>query len=601
MRRILPIFVLVAALLQADCAGTTTGSGNSGNPGTPPPAITVMVSPSAANVRASASQSFTATVTGTSNSSVTWQVNGVAGGSASIGTITSSGAYTAPASVPNSNTVKVQAVSAADSSSFGKSVVTLWNPIPVLASVAPTSVSTGNFSIALNGSGFVSGAQAQLAGSPLATTFVSSTQLTATGSESSAGNVAVSVTNPNPGSATSGSVNLQVTSQNGGNPPPPPPPVCSVMTAGQGGSLNGFVPFPADNLWNTDISSARVDPNSAAIINFIGASVPVHPDFGSGLYNGSIMGIPYEVVDSSQGPVTINFTAYGDESDPGPMPIPLNAPIEGDPNPSGDQHVLILDNSNCWLYELYNASPSGSAWTAGSAAVWDLTADEQRPYTWTSADAAGLPIFPGLARYDEVAAGAINHALRFTLQSSRAAFVPPASHWAANSSNANAAPMGMRMRLKASFDISGFSATNQVILSALKKYGMIMADNGSSMYISGAPDDRWNNDDLHNLDGVTAADFDVIQMTPIYTSANIPQGSAPVISSFTANSQSVSASTSVTLSWTVTGASYLIVSPDIGATRGTSVIVTPSQSTTYTLYATNAFGRTTATVNITVH
>jgi len=343
-----------------------------------------------------------------------------------------------------------------------------------------------------------------------------------------------------------------VTSQSGGNPPPPPPPVCSVMTAGQGGSLNGFVPFPADNLWNQDISSAPVDPNSAVIINFIGASVPVHPDFGSGLYNGSIMGIPYEVVDSSQGPVTINFTAYGDESDPGPMPIPLNAPIEGDPNPSGDQHVLILDNANCWLYELYNASPSGSAWNAGSTAVWDLTADEQRPYTWTSADAAGLPIFPGLARYDEVAAGAINHALRFTLQSSRAAFVPPASHWAANSSNANAAPMGMRMRLKASFDISGFSATNQVILAALKKYGMIMADNGSSMYISGAPDDRWNNDDLHNLDGVTASDFDVIQMTPIYTNANIPQGSAPAISSFAASSQSVSAGTPVTLSWSVT-------------------------------------------------
>jgi len=601
MRRILPIFVLVAALLQADCAGVTGGSGNSGNPGTPPPAITVSVSPNAANVRASASQSFTATVTGTSNSSVTWEVNGVAGGSASIGTITSSGAYTAPASVPNSNTVTVQAVSAADSSSFGKSVVTLWNPIPVLASVAPTSVSTGNFSFTLNGSGFASGAQAQLAGSPLATTFVSSTQLTATGSESSTGNFAVSVTNPNPGSATSGSVNLQVTSQSGGNPPPPPPPVCSVMTAGQGGSLNGFVPFPADNLWNTDISSAPVDPNSAAIINFIGASVPVHPDFGSGIYNGSIMGIPYEVVDSSQAPVTINFTAYGDESDPGPMPIPLNAPIEGDPNPSGDQHVLILDNSNCWLYELYNASPSGSTWNAGSAVVWDLTADEQRPYTWTSADAAGLPIFPGLARYDEVAAGAINHALRFTLQSSRAAFVPPASHWAANSSNANAAPMGMRMRLKANFDISGFSATNQVILAALKKYGMIMADNGSSLYISGAPDDRWNNDDLHNLDGVTASDFDVIQMTAIYTNANIPHGAAPAISSFIASSQSVSAGTPVTLSWSVTGASYLIVSPDIGATRGTSVIVTPSQSTTYTLYATNAFGRTTATVNITVH
>jgi hypothetical protein len=199
-----------------------------------------------------------------------------------------------------------------------------------------------------------------------------------------------------------------------------------------------------------------------------------------------------------------------------------------------------------------------------------------------------------------VATGAINHALRFTLQNSIAAFTPPASHWAATSTNANAAPMGMRLRLKASFDISTYSATNQVILTALQKYGMIMADNGSSMFISGAPDSRWNNDDLHNLDGVTAADFDVVQMDPIYTSANIPTGAAPSISSFTASSQSVSAGTAVTLNWSVTGASYLIVSPDIGATRGTGVVVSPSQSTTYTLYATNAFGRTTATVNITV-
>ena len=375
------------------------------------------------------------------------------------------------------------------------------------------------------------------------------------------------------------------------------------MSAGQGGNLNGFIPFPADNAWNQDISSAPVDPNSAAIINFIGSTVAVHPDFGSGLYSGSSIGIPYLVVNSSQGPVTINFTAYGSESDPGPMPIPTTAPIEGYPAPgNGDRHVLVLDNANCWLYELYSSYPqSDGTWNAASAAVWDLTADEQRPYTWTSADAAGLPIFPGLVRYDEVAAGQINHAIRFTLQSSRAAFVPPASHWAANSSNVNAAPMGMRMRLKASFDISGFSATNQVILTALKKYGMIMADNGSSMYISGAPDDRWDNDDLHNLGGITASDFDVIEMNPIYTASNVPQGSAPSIASFTASSQSVSAGTQVTLSWSVSGASYLVVSPDVGAVRGSSVIVTPMQSTMYTLYATNAFGRTTATINITAH
>ena len=594
-------------MFQANCAGVTGGS-SIGSPGTPPPAppqakVAVSVSPNTVTLRAGSTQPFIATVTGSSNASVIWQVNSVTGGAALSGTISPSGVYTAPAIVPSANSVTVEAVSVADSSASGQGAVTLWNPVPVLAAISPVSVGEGAFSITLTGSKFASGAQVMLGGSPLPTTFSSSTELEATGDAAAVGVFAVTVENPNPGSSASGAVNLQVTSSGGGNPPPPPSPplACSVMQPGQGGSLGGFVPFPADNLWNQDISGAAVDPNSAALIAFIGTGIVLHPDFGSGLYAGSIIGIPYQVVDSTQGPVTINFTEYGDESDPGPMPIPLDAPIEGDPNPSGDQHVLILDNSNCWLYELYNASPSGSAWNAGSAAVWDLSADEQRPYTWTSADAAGQPIFPGLARYDEVAAGAINHALRFTLNSSIAAFTPPASHWAATSTNANAAPMGMRLRLKSSFDISGFSATNQVILTALKKYGMIMADNGSNMYISGAPDARWSNDDLHNLDGVTNDDFDVVEMNPVYTAANVPTGAAPTIASFTASSQSVSAGTPVTLGWAVSGASYLIVSPDIGATRGTSVVVTPAQSTTYTLYATNSFGRSTATVSIALH
>ncbi len=376
---------------------------------------------------------------------------------------------------------------------------------------------------------------------------------------------------------------------------------CSQIATGQGASLNGFLPFPASSLWNQDISSAPVDPNSAAIVSLIGSGTPVHPDFGSGLYDGSYMGIPYIVVDSSQAPVSINFTAYGDESDPGPMPIPANAPIEGYPNPSGDEHVLVLDNNQCWLYELYQGAPNANgSWNAGSAAVWDLLANEQRPYTWTSADAAGLPIFPGLLRYDEVAAGSINHAIRFTLQHSRAAFTAPASHWAANSSDPNAAPMGMRMRLKSSVDISGFSQTNQVILTALKKYGIIMADNGSSMYLTGTPDDRWNNDDLHTLGTLTASDFEVVQMNPVYTAANVPTGSAPQITSFTATPAAVSAGQPVTLNWSVSGASYLIVSPGLGAVRGSSVSFTPSQTGTYTLYATGPYGRSQATVNITV-
>jgi hypothetical protein len=376
---------------------------------------------------------------------------------------------------------------------------------------------------------------------------------------------------------------------------------CSQIATGQGASLDGFVPFPSSSPWNQDISAAPVDPNSAAIVNFIGGSTPVHPDFGAGLYNNSMMGIPYVVVGAGQAPVTINLTAYGDESDPGPMPIPSNAPIEGDPNPSGDMHVLVVDQNQCWIYELYSASPAaGGAWNAGSAAVWDMLANEQRPYTWTSADAAGLPIFPGLLRYDEVAAGSIQHAIRFTLQHSRAAFTPPASHWAANSSDPNAAPMGMRMRLKSSFNVSGFSQTNQVILQALKKYGIIMADNGSSMYLSGAPDDRWDNNDLHNLSSLHGSDFEVIQMNPVYTASNVPQGNAPQIASFTASPSTVSAGGSATLTWSVSGASYLIISPDVAAVRGTSVSVKPTKTTTYTLYATGPFGRSQASTTVTV-
>ena len=368
-------------------------------------------------------------------------------------------------------------------------------------------------------------------------------------------------------------------------------------------SLNGFLPFPSDSLWNKDISASPVDPNSDAIINFIGGSIGMHADFGSGQYQGSNIGIPYVIVGGTQGNVGVNFTAYGSESDSGPMPIPANAPIEGDPNPgTGDRHVLVLDNSNCFLYEMFSSYPNGNGtWNADSAAVWDLLANEQRPWTWTSADAAGLPIFPGLARYDEVAAGQIKHALRFTLPQSRAAMTPPASHWAANSTSSVAPPMGMKLRLKSSFDISSFSSPNQIILTALKTYGMIMADNGSAMYLSGAPDSRWDNNDLHNLGQVPASAFEVVQMNPIYTASNVPQGAPPSISTFTATPSSISAGASAMLGWTVSGASYVILSPALGAVRGTSASVAPTQTTTYTLYATNQYGRTTATVTVSVH
>ena len=581
--------------LHFGCGGTS-GSSKGGNP--PPPGVTVTVAPKPANVRMGATQQFTAMVHNSSNQSVTWQVNGVTSGVAATGSIDTTGKYTPPASLPNPNTVTVKAISAADATATDSSAVTLLNPIPALASVAPASFPTGAFALTVNGSNFVSGAQVSFAGAALTTTFLSAAKLTATGNAPSSGTFAVSVTNPNPGSSASGSVNVQVTGGTG-----PPPSACSGFTPGVQGSLNGFVPFPANNPWNQNISSAPLDPNSGAIINFIGPTVRVHADFGSGQYQGSIIGIPYIVAGVGQALVAVNFTAFGSESDPGPMPIPANTPVEGDPNPgNGDRHALILDSANCWLYELYQAVPqAGGTWDAGSAAVWDLQNSNQRPLTWTSADAAGLPIFPGLARYDEIAAGAIKHALRFTLQSSRAAFVPPASHWAANSSNANAAPMGMRIRLKSTFDISTYSATNQVILTAFKQYGLIMADNGSSMFISGDNDARWDNNDLHNLGNLTASDFEVVLMNPIYTQANLPQGSAPVVNSFTSSSQSVTAGTRVTLNWDAPTASYFIVTPEVGALRGTSAIVAPAQTTTYTLIATNEFGRTTATVNITVH
>jgi hypothetical protein len=469
------------------------------------------------------------------------------------------------------------------------------NPTPVLTGISPASTNLGNFSLTVTGINFVSGAQVLLSNSPVSTTFVSSTQLTATGTTSSSGTFSVVVQNPDPGSSESSAFNFQV---NGS----PQTSSCSGMSTGQGASLNGFLPFPSDNLWNKDISASPVDSNSANILNFIGNSIGLHPDFGAGLYNGSSMGIPYSIVDGSQSLIPINYTAYGSESDPGPMPIPLTAPIEGYPNPgSGDRHVLVLDSSNCFLYELYSSYPQTAQWNAGSGAIWDLLSDEQRPYTWTSADAAGLPIFPGLIRYDEVAAGSIKHAIRFTVQSSSAGFVPPASHWASNSSNQYAPAMGMHLRLKSSFDVSGFSAANQVILNALKKYGLILADNGSSMYLSGAPDDRWDNSDLHNLGNVHTSDFEVIQMSPLYTSANVPSGNAPTVTQFTASATSVSSGSPVTLSWQVSGAAYIIISPAVGAVRGTSVSVSPTANTNYTLYAANAFGQTTSSLSITVH
>jgi hypothetical protein len=377
---------------------------------------------------------------------------------------------------------------------------------------------------------------------------------------------------------------------------------CSGMTVGQLTSLNGFVPFPANSLWNTDISAAPVDPNSANYINFIGSTVTLHPDFGAGTFHNQTIGIPYQVVAGSQAKVPVTLGAFFDESDPGPEPIPSNALIEGYPKPgNGDRHVLVLEKDGCWLYELYNAALTKGKWSADSTAIWDMTVNEQRPYTWTSADAAGLPVFVGLVRYDEVAAGAINHALRFTLPTSQRAFILPATHWASTNTDPNAPPMGLQIRLKASFNISGYPADDQVILTAMKRYGMILADNGSAIFISGAPDNRWNNTNLNLLKQIKASNFEVVQTGTIYTPANVPTGPNPTISSFTANPSSISAGQPVTLSWSVSNSTYNLIDPTAGPVRGTSIVINPSATTTYTLYSTNQFGRTTATVTVTVH
>ena len=375
---------------------------------------------------------------------------------------------------------------------------------------------------------------------------------------------------------------------------------CAGIAAGPGASLNGFVPFASASLWNTDISGALVDPNSSNILGYIGANTTLHPDFGSGLYNGSAIGIPYQVEEAGEPEVRVRVTAYASESDPGPASIPKDALIEGYPSAAdGDRHVLVLEKGGCWLYELFHAQrkPNGK-WEAASAALWDLLGAQQRPFTWTSADAAGLPIFPGLVRYDEVADGAIHHALRYTAPRTRQAFVLPATHWASRITDPNAPPMGARLRLKASFDISGFSPANQVILTALKRYGMILADNGSGIYLSGAPDDRWDNDDLHALKHLTAADFEVVNMDTVYTPANVPQ--APAISVFTANPAEVPAGSTVMLSWSVSDAGYNMITPEAGPVRGIAVAVHPARTTTYTLSSTNAFGRTVRTVTVTV-
>ena len=278
-----------------------------------------------------------------------------------------------------------------------------------------------------------------------------------------------------------------------------------------GGSLDGRRPFPADNPWNLDVSNAPLDPRSSTLIASCGAR-NLHPDFGT-TYNGAPNGIPYVVVHGSQAKVPVTFD-YDDESDHGPYPIPPNAPIEGGASSDGDRHVLVVDVDAWKLYELYDAHPlnGGASWHAGSGAIFDLSSNTLRPAGWTSADAAGLPIFPGLVRYDEAAEQhAINHALRFTCPRTRNAYVSPARHYASSDTSSVLPAMGMRVRLKSNYDTTAFTPTVRAILRSMMHYGMLVADNGSGWFVSGAPDPRWSDDELATLARVPSSAFEVIK------------------------------------------------------------------------------------------
>jgi hypothetical protein len=274
-------------------------------------------------------------------------------------------------------------------------------------------------------------------------------------------------------------------------------------------TVGGCPVFPPNNPWNQRVDRLPVLGNSDAIVRSIGATDTMHADFGSGLWDGGPIGIPFVTVGGSQPKVPVSFD-YADESDRGPYPIPSQVPIEGGRNADGDRHVIVVDRKRCRLYEVFAAYPRGSSWTAGSGAIWNLRSNKLRPRGWTSADAAGLPILPGLARYDEVKRGRIDHALRFTTDRTRRAFIYPARHFASDLTDPNLPAMGQRLRLRRNYDISRFPRQARIVLKTLKRFGMIVADNGSPWYLSGAPDSRWSNDQLRTLGRVAGSAFEVV-------------------------------------------------------------------------------------------
>ena len=362
----------------------------------------------------------------------------------------------------------------------------------------------------------------------------------------------------------------------------------------QSPSIGGCPVLPPDNIWNTPVDQFPVSASSAAWVATIGATKTAHPDFGSGLYDGAPMGIPYVTVPGTQVKYPASFD-YADESDKGPYAIPLNAPIEGGSSSTGDRHALAIDTTNCILYELYAAYPQSASWVAGSGAIFNLASNALRPSGWTSTDAAGLPVFPGLLRYDEVAAGEIRHAIRFTVPQTQKAFVWPARHYASSLTGTQYPPMGARFRLRAVYDISGFSAANQVILRALKKYGMMLADNGSAWYLSGATDSGWNNDDLHNLGLLKGSDFEAVDVSSLMVDANSGQAkqSTTVTVTVSPNSATVVAGATQQFTATVANATTQVVDWSVnGAPGGNSTVGLISTSGLYTAPAVPPAGGT---------
>lgn len=343
--------------------------------------------------------------------------------------------------------------------------------------------------------------------------------------------------------------------------------LAGVSAPAEGVSVTGYGEvFPPDNPWNVDISTLPVDTaNSANYVTSIGTSAPLHPDFGT-VYAGEPWGIPFDVVPGTQPLVAITFTAYPSESDPGPYPFPPDCPVEGGSQSSntGDRHALVIDRDHHRLYELDNAwLQTDGSWQANCGAVFDLTSNALRPAGWTSADAAGLPIFAGLARYDEVAAGAIHHALRFTAETTRNTYIYPARHEASTQTATNLPPMGMRVRLKAATDISGLSPQAQIIATCLKHYGMMLADNGGNWFVSGAPDPNWNDADINSLKQLSGSDFEVVDTSMMDPATNTTPPPTPT------NVQASGGTNQVTISWQAVTATYLLGYRVFAATSAT--------------------------------